>query len=95
MTLYKKKKYNSINVDQTHNVNISVDITKSLALAIFAASTFVCASHIGSIVFPVENSFESFTAFLIADGGVLATAFTLLKLFPDDVFNVPSNIKKY
>lgn len=82
-----------MNVDYIYNVNRGVNITSSLALAIFAASTFVCASHIGSIVFPVENSLESFTAFLIADGGVLVTAFTLLILFPDDVFNVPSKVK--
>jgi len=56
-----------------------------------AASIFVCANHTGSIVFPDGNNLGSFTAFLIADGGVLVTALTLLRLFPDDAFNVPNN----
>lgn len=64
-------------------------------MTIFAASIFVCANHAGSIVLPDGNNFGSFTAFLIADGGVLVTAFTLLKLFPDDAFNVPGNSKVF
>ena len=69
--------------------------TNSLfALTMLAVSSFVWASHAGSIGFADEKSFWSFGVFLAVDGEVFETELKLLKLLLE-VFNTPENNYKF